>query len=364
MRPSSFTRFATMAVALFVAACSANRLAPGSSVPNTGAARVTAGALGQKESVRPAFAGVLAPASARKHIYASDTGTNVYGYKPGLCTESGVASVTDIATDFSGNLIVPNGGTTNQVFVYNKNVAAGSAGMCGTLASPVINDGFGSPSDAAAIDAVNKLIVVANGGGNVVTCTLAPTCTQLTSPNMGTTIGGVAMSKTGDCYADAIDAISSRPALWLYTGTPTNPCTGAGIEITSANGFSERSVGGLNIDGHLNLVVISQLNSSGNTPSTVTIYSGCSTGTCTIAGGPFSLGSSFGTPPLTNPEAEFGHLNKSSTRFVTADFHYGQIDIYEYTLSPLGLNYKYSFNAPGLTNPPVEGAAYMPASFQ
>jgi hypothetical protein len=360
MRLRSFALFAAVAVGFFVAACSGNTPAPGSSVPNTGAARLTPGALVEKGSVRPALAGIQAPPSARKHIYASDAGTNVYGYRPAVCNVTGVASVSDIATDLQGNLIVPNGGT-NQVFVYLRNTGVGTQGMCGPLASPgTISDAFGSPSDAAAIDAVNKLIVVANSGGNVVTCTASSgTCTQLTSPHMGTPVGGVAMSKSGDCYADAIDTTTSKPALWLYTGTSTNPCTGTGQRV---GGFSEPSVGGLDIDRHLNLVVISQVNATLSAPGTVTVYSGCSTGACTRAGGPFSLGSPLGTTPLTNAQAEFGHLNKTNTRFVTADFHYAQIDIYEYTLSPLGLHYHESFNAPGLTVPPINGAAYMPAS--
>lgn len=155
------------------------------------------------------------------------------------------------------------------------------------------------------------------------------------------------MATSGDCYADGLNT-SRTVSLWYYAG-----CTGTGIELTSANGFLNTSPGGLDIDINHNLVSIDYKVNGGGT-SQVWVYSGCSTLSCTLVGGPL---------PLTNGQAEFGHLNRLSTRFVTANFQYGQIDIYKYTTTPT-LTYKFSFNNHLAIGLDVLGAAYKPASSQ
>jgi hypothetical protein len=55
----------------------------------------------------------------------------------------------------------------------------------------------------------------------------------------------------------------------------------------------------------------------------------------------------------------YGHLNEDSSRFATADYQYGQIDIYKY--APMGITYTYSFDN-GLSAGARMGAAYNPRS--
>ena len=67
-------------------------------------------------------------------------------------------------------------------------------------------------------------------------------------------------------------------------------------------------------------------------------------------GGPFTL----------KGEATFGHLNADSTKFVTGDFQYGQIDVYNY--SPAKVRFAYMFNRGFSPSELVEGAAFNPRS--
>jgi hypothetical protein len=163
-----------------------------------------------------------------------------------------------------GILIVPN--AFGGIQVYKGPM------MCGPLLM-TITDSIGRAADAAAKDAVHGTIVVGHANGTVAACKSSG-CTQLTSPNI---IGfaSVAMDKTGNCYADAYDVNTSTPALWYYAG-----CTPrvAGIELGSAQGFTENATGGIDIDNKQNVVVLEQ-----GAPSSLTVYSGRGSGTCTLA---------------------------------------------------------------------------------
>lgn len=250
--------------------------------------------------------------------------------------------MNDVDPDSKGNLIVPNA-------FSGINVYKGPA-MCGPLLG-TISDPYGQASSAAALDAVHGTIVVGQiGGGSstgVGTCTLSSlTCTSLPSPNMAS-LAAVAMDKSGNCYADAFDT-SGFVGLWIYHG-----CAGTGTELTSANGFSELYYGGLSVDNKGNLVVVSLFNSSFSTPSTVTVYSGCITGTCSTVAGPINL----------QGESIFGHLGAQNERWATVNISTSMVDIYAYTGHGAGLSYLYSFNN-GLSCAEYlcETAAYSPAS--
>ena len=127
-------------------------------------------------------------------------------------------------------------------------------------------------------------------------------------------VAGVVMDNSGNCYADAFDQ-NGVVGLWVY-----NNCAGTGTELTSADGFNEGYYGGLDVDSNGNLVVVSLLNSSFSTPSTVTVYSGCNTGTCSVQGGPFNL----------QGESEFGHLGFESERWTTLDITSSAVEVYAY----------------------------------
>jgi hypothetical protein len=293
------------------------------------------------------FRGKHAPSSELRGQYASMfyfTSDNVLGYpknnasnSPPICDYSTGSNVNDIAVDTKGSLIVPN--AFDGVNVYSPGMCAGLAGT--------ISDIYGQASDAAAIDATNGTIVVGNitGGSadGVVTCTLSSlSCTPLFSPGQIEN-AGVAMDRDGNCYVDGLND-SDVGTLWLFPG-----CTGTGQVVS---GFSEPFFGGIDIDNQGNLIAISLFNSSFGFPSTATVYSGCSTGTCTLKGGPFAL----------QGEVVFGHLGRQNERFVTGDVSDGEQDIFSYTGHGTGLSYLYSFNngisASGLN----EGAAYSPSS--
>ena len=83
------------------------------------------------------------------------------------------------------------------------------------------------------------------------------------------TLGGVAMDKAGQLPTPTSFDISGAVGLSVYTG-----CTGTGTELTSANGFTPPYYGGVGVDDRGDLVVVSLLNSTGTSPSTVTVYLG------------------------------------------------------------------------------------------
>ncbi|HVN69267.1 MAG TPA: hypothetical protein VMU38_06445 [Candidatus Binatia bacterium] len=240
----------------------------------------------------------------------------------------------NIATDMVGNLIDPDGGS-RSVIVYS------GPGMCGSELGS-FSDSYGQPSDAASSNASTGTIAVGNifdnsdAPGSISVCTLAGGCTaNLTNPNMYE-VAGVAMDKSGNCWASAVTS-GGTATLTYFAG-----CTGAG---EAATGYLNSSYGGLDIDNNGNLVSISYSSSQ------VYVYSGCNPG-CTVVGGPFTL----------QGEAVFGHLNRQSMTYCTGDFLNGEADVYYY--SPTSLTYWYSFNNGMDASDDVEGCAYNPASKQ
>jgi erythromycin esterase len=147
----------------------------------------------------------------------------------------------------------------------------------------------------------------------------------------------VAVSKNGDCWAASKQGPSKgyKTVLIYFQG-----CAGSGQTTTH---YKNPDSGGLDIDKSGNLVSISY-----STPA-VYVYSGCKP-VCKLIGGPFTL----------KGTAVYGHLNKDSTRFATADYEYGQVDIYTY--SPTAVTYRYSFNNGISVSSGIVGAAYNPRS--
>lgn len=349
---------AAVALAL-LAGCSANAPATGT-VPSTGAATPT-GAHGRfapvwsenatlvPDALRPVVAmplhGRAGPNAVAGGVYVSEFySTDLYGYErrnkendPPSCTLSGIVYPNDIASDDHGNIIVPDGGA-RSVNVYK------GSGKCGALIGS-FHDRSGQPSDATSMNAVSGVIAVAHiysskgfghRGGTVTLCTLDGTCaTPLVNSNMYE-VGGVAMSRGGDCWVTALDG----------TGTPTmtyfQACQGAG---ETATGFVNANIGGLDIDKDGNIVSISSYDAK------VYVYSGCNPA-CKLVSGPFKL----------NGEAIFGHLNHQAMALATADFQYGQIDVYQYT--PKKIKYLYSFNNGLTTSDVVEGVTFAPRSHE
>jgi hypothetical protein len=304
------------------------------------------------------FTGKRAPASATKGIYVSEfyaTSNNIFGYPknnssngPSICNESTAEGTNGIATDKSGNLIVP---TANSTFNAGTITVFQGPGMCGAQVGSTITDNStgAEPTDVASNDAINGTIVVGHSNGQVSTCTLASeTCTELsTPPTLGTFIQ-VAMDKNGNCYADTLSS-SATGTLIVYSGTPSAPCTGAGAV---ASGFTNYYYGGLDVDNRGNLVTISETTSAFGA-GYVMVYSGCSTLTCSAVGGPFA----------TQGQSIFGHLGRQNERFVTTDYSDLMVEVYAYTPGGTGLTYMYSFNN-GLScaTDACEGAAYSPSS--
>jgi hypothetical protein len=295
---------------------------------------------------------IKAPASAVRGIATAQfflTTNNVSVYPknnsangPAVCSFSTADNINDLASDSSGNLIVPN--AFDGIDVYAPPFSASS---CGTLLGTIPDSN--QASDAAAIDAVNGTIVVGNIAGSVEACKLATLgCVTLTTPNMGE-LAGVGMDKSGNCYADAFNS-SGVANLWVISGTTSAPCSGTTTQLGAAQGFSQPFYGGVDVDNKGNLVVVSLLNSEDGTPSLITVYSGCATGTCTVVGGPFTAN---GTA-----EYVFGHVGRQNERFVAGNVFTG-LDVYAYGRT--SLTYMYSFSN-GLTCPTneCEAAAYMP----
>jgi hypothetical protein len=287
--------------------------------------------------------GIPAPDSATRGIYVSAFFyPMVYGYPeinrhnhPPICTETGVSNaVNGIAVDAKGNLIVPNG-AQGAVFIFQ------GPGMCGPMLGS-FTDPYGMPSDASSPDAATGIIAVGNifdngnTPGSISICTLSGGCTvNLTNPNLNE-VAGVAMDRNGDCWASGSNGSAA-------TLTYFKSCAGAG---RSATGFKNDDYGGLDVDSAGNLVSIDE---EGGGTGQVWVYSGCKPA-CKRVGGPFAL----------HGAAVFGHLNKKSTRFVTGDFQFLQVDIYSY--SPTAIKYLYSFNKGLSPSADVEGAAYNPRS--
>jgi hypothetical protein len=281
-----------------------------------------------------------APASTTGGIYGSEFyGTDIWGFRANnshngkaICAVKNVSGANGIAVDGKGNLIDPDGGThTIIVFKGPK--------MCGSQIGSV-SDPYGQPADAASANAATGMIVVANifdnnrKAGSVVRCTLSGGCkAHLKNPDMYE-VAGVALAKNGDCWASATNS----------HGTPTltyfKSCSGSGKK---ASGYANAYYGGLDIDVHGNLVSLSYSDKK------LYVYKGCNPA-CTLVGGPFAI----------RGEATFGHLNATSTKLVTGDYQYGEIDVYNY--APTKLKFAYRFNKGFSPSELVEGAAYDPRS--
>ncbi len=274
-------------------------------------------------------------------IYVSEFyNTTMFGFQhkntannPPTCSISPVSYVNNVASDMAGNLIEPDGGSRSV------NVFAGP-GMCGSLVGN-FSDPYGQPADAASMNAATGTIAIGNifdtsGAGSISVCTVSGGCTaNLTNAAMYE-VAGVAMDKSGNCWADAINS-GGTATLTYFAG-----CTGGG---TAATGFVNSGFGGLDIDNKGNIVSV-DINSTA-----VYVYSGCNPA-CTLVGGPFSLHGS----------TVFGHLNKQSMTFAAGDYGNGEVDVYTY--NPTNLAYWYSFNNGLSASYDVEGVAFNPASKQ
>ncbi|HEX3671658.1 MAG TPA: hypothetical protein VHT92_08150 [Candidatus Cybelea sp.] len=309
MKIADLRRFALCGLAASLAAgCAGGTQAVG--VPS---------AVAQRPALEPGHPGVL-PDSFRRGIYvATSFGTTILGYRannsknrPPICTVHGAYAPNGVAADSDGNLIDPDGSSTITIFKGPK--------MCGRKLGS-IHDQYGPPTDASSVHAATGTIAVASifkpsGGGSIAVCTLAGGCTKNLRIASMYEVAGVALAANGDCWASATN--SAGVALLTYF----KGCSRSG---QTATGFQNSYYGGLDIDGEGHLLAISAFD--GN----LYVYNGCNPG-CSLVGGPYSL----------QGEAVFGHLNKKSTEFATADFVTGSVDVYAYT--PKKIAYLYSFN--------------------
>ncbi|MBV9480649.1 MAG: hypothetical protein JO249_07840 [Acidobacteria bacterium] len=343
--------------AALLVSCSSNGSTPSSSMPGgpggapQGRQGATMMAIPKSPFVRP-YRLYKVPASYTRgiataqfvygispaYVYPKNNGAN----GPAICSISGTG-LTGVSSDSKGDLIVPNASNSgSDISVYAPPFTASSCGtLLGTIGTP------GGAQDAAAINAATETIVVGKIPAEVDTCTLASlTCTPLSTPEIGGSAMWVAMDKNGNCYADGYSSGSSVD-LWVYNGTPSAPCTGTGAV---ASGFSELHPGGIDVDNKGNLVALSY-----GLPSTVTTYSGCATGTCTVVQPSTSLAG----------ESIYGHIGRRGERWVTADITNSDIEVYSYSHATGVGSMLYQFNN-GLTgctgSTPCVAAAYMPSS--
>jgi hypothetical protein len=267
----------------------------------------------------------------------SSSDTQLFGYpsnnrknKGPICTEN-VHPTYDLAVDGKGNLIAPNTDDTVTVFAGPR-MCGRSLGTFKTVFYPV---------DASSSNAASGKIAVGiaedggSGNGVIQVCTLKKGCYATLSD--GTQIDflvAVAMNKHGDCWASGI-----LPTTLIYF-------KGCSAAAQSTTGYENTDAGGLDIDNEGHLLSISCSEVSCSTPE-LYVYSGCNP-RCKKVGGPFALhGTSW-----------YGHLNANNTRFATADYEYGQVDVYKY--APTSVTYLYSFDS-GLSTD-IRGVAYSPGS--
>lgn len=277
--------------------------------------------------------------TSTNYIFTKNNSSN----GPPVCTSTdSTYGVNNIQSDNAGDLIVPDAFAGIEVFAPPFD-----ASSCGTLLG-TITDIYGQAADAAAYNAATGTIVVGHSVGAVSTCTLSSlTCTEL-SGNQTTGFTQVAMDKAGNCYADGPTS-SGTTILEVWTGCAGSP--------TVATGFSESYEGGIMIDNKGNLTAIALLNSSFGFPSTVSTYSGCSTGACTLVSGPTALGG----------ESIYGGIGRQNQRFVTADLTTGMMEVYNYSHATGVGSLLYTFNN-GLSGCSTsligfcEAATYLPSS--
>ena len=274
-------------------------------------------------------------ADPKEGIYVSQPG-GIFGYpidnrhnKPPICQVNGDSWGDGIAVDPHGNLISANA-STGTVTVYQ------GLRLCGTTMGS-ISDPYGAATDVASNNAATGKIVIANlfsksGAGSILVCRLSDGCkTNLTNSNMYE-VAGVAISRTGDCWADATNSAGAATLTYFKN------CKGPG---QTATGFRNPYYGGLDIDADGDLVTISAF-----TPA-VYVYKGCNPA-CSLVSGPFAM----------QGYAVFGHLNNKSTRLAVADYEANRVDVYTY--SPANLHFAYSFNNGILGSEVPSDVAYSP----
>ena len=268
-------------------------------------------------------------------IYVSQNNSIIYGYRQNnrrdrrpVCTLS-AGSTGDVAADSSGNLIIPE--------AYSIAIFDGP-GMCGPELGSFSTGWSGYAVDAASLDAAHGIVAVAaiqngSGPGSIELCTISAGCGSYLRSNGMNIVYGVAIAKSGDCWASWEEGPSMSYAAFL---TYFKGCAGSG---QTAVGYKNPSAGGLSVDKDGNLVAISYASSS------LYVYSGCRP-KCKAIGGPFSL----------KGVGQYGHVNAASTRFVAADSKYGRVDVYRYR--PTALTYLYSFSKGLSKSATVFGATY------
>lgn len=324
MKIADLRRFALCGLAASLAAGCAGG-SPAVSVPSAAA---------QGPALGATRLGVL-PDSFRRGIYVAESfGTTILGYRannaknqPPICMVHDGYGGTAIAADADGNLIDPDSASKSIVIFKGPK-------MCGRKLGS-IQDPYGAPTDASSIHAASGTIAVANifdgsGGGSIAVCTLSGGCTKNLRIASMYEVAGVALAANGDCWASATN--STGVALLTYF----KGCSGSG---QTATGFQNAYYGGLDVDGNGHLLAISSFDGK------LYVYKGCNPA-CSLFGGPYSL----------QGEAVFGHLNRKSTEFATADFVSGSIDVYGYTGK--SLTYQYSFNNGLSSSLEIEGVTY------
>lgn len=286
-----------------------------------------------------------APAAVKKGVYVAEYYTNaILGYDwntrenlPPICSLP-ASFVVDVATDASGDLIDPDGGS-KTVTVFR------GPAMCGrTLGS--FADTAGQPADAATHDAATSTIYVANlqatnePYGSVSVCTLAGGCAGvLSNPAIRGQLFSVAEDARGNVYASGY----ANPSASGYGGGAAlivwKRGAGTGTAIAA---YRNRTPGGLELDEHGNLLALDTFAHS------LWIYAGCPK-RCK-AHGPFAL----------QGRSVYGKLDAKNGLFEAADFEYGQVDVYRYD-GTSGITYLYSFNDGMSPSGDVEGIAIDPA---
>lgn len=285
-----------------------------------------------------------APAIAKKGVYIAEYYTNaILGYewatklnRPPICSITASFAV-DVATDATGNLIDPDGGS-RTVTVFK------GPAMCGTALGS-FKDSDGQPSDAATWNAASDAIYVANlqatgkPYGNVSVCTLAQGCNAiLSSSAIGGQLFAVAEDRHGNVYASgypnpSVSGPGSGAALVYWK-------RGKGNAIV-LSAYKNSTPGGLSLDTQGNLVALDTFGHG------VYVYTGCPK-SC-VARGPFQL----------KGESVYGKVDARGNELQVADAEYGQIDVYRYR-GTHGIAYLYSYNDGLSPSGDVEGIALDP----
>jgi len=336
MRPVRSTLYVASVFALLTG-CSAGNVAP-----PTGYAPASNVAPWQRFTMRTIPPNPMNyDTTPRSGVYASQfDGPALLGYHaPNRKNHSPVCKVdanyvNGFSVDGTGNLVVPNG-YPSVIGVFR------GPDMCGKPMG-TFKDPYGQASDAASEDAASGTIVVGNiegvssdRAGNIAICTLHHGCSrELKSSHITYYGGGVALSKSGDCWMASEDNASLSSATLTYF----RGCKGGG---TAARGWKNAYYGGLILDPKGYLISIDYL------APAVWVYKGCNP-LCHLVGGPFAL----------QGDSLYGNL--SGNLLAIGDSEFGQVDVYSY--SPKRITYEYSFSQ-GLTpSDLVEAAGFSPST--